>query len=305
MNQYKEFSVTGKLIDWEEAGKMAAEDPIFFKNFRSTEEFIQIVEGTPKLAGEIYINKLLKNQRFKLSVPKVVGSELHGNPKNMILFNLDGSRYSISTTTLRYANNAVNIQYFFPNLISSGSIIEIGAGYGGECKVFNDFNSQSDTSNSSLDWVIYDLLTSEGLIKKWLQLFEYSAKFASIESPIAIKENTLVLSNGALSEMHGKLLEKYFNEIVLKCKYGYFMVNFDEHSAPVGGWTNKYFVEKLISGGKKDAILFKGNKFLDMTDTATSLVVFGHGGNLPKKNGFVENFLIPFIFSLKSKIIHA
>ena len=300
--EYLSNSVSGNMPEWITACEAASLDDEYFKIFRSKAGFMYVVEGTPRLGGQMLLDRLSRNRNFCLAFNKVRESDLYGAPQNLVTVNHEGNYVEISPTTLRYANNACNIVDFFGNLIFDIPIVEIGGGYGGECKIFNDLHQQAHPNCGELDWTFYDLPSSESLIKKWLSIFRYSAKFARLSGSIPrIASDSLVISNGAISEMHGALLDDYFNKVVLPSKYGYFIVNFDEHSLPYGGWSNELFIKKLIEGGKQDAAIFPAEEYLCATDSGHSaLVVFGMGKKRPPKNLPIKSFYI----RIKSKILH-
>ena len=288
------------MPEWITACEAASFDEEYFRIFRSKAEFMYVVEGTPRVGGQMLFDRLSRNRNFCSAFEKILASDYYGAPQNLITVNHEGNCVQISPTTLRYANNACNVVEFFGNLIFDVPIIEIGGGYGGECKIFNDLHHQAHPNCGELNWTFYDLPTSDNLIKKWLSIFQYSAKFANLSSFLPrIETDSLVISNGAISEMHGKLLDKYFQEIVLRSKYGYFIVNFDEHSLPYGGWSNELFVKKLIEGGKKDAAIFSAEDYLCATDAGHSfLVVFGMGKKRPPKNSPIKSILTRMRFKV-------
>lgn len=180
----------------------------------------------------------------------------------MIQFRVGDTAYSLSPTTLRYANNALSCLAIFDEALFASPIYEIGAGYGGEYRVFHEMTSSLGRKMAS--WSIFDLQTSTGLIKRFLEtqgtefpLFQniYSGDSNPPASPI-------VLSNGAISEMRGQLLSDYLEVLVRPAVGGYFITNFESHSLPYGGISTSDFTSILKSMGKKTFLYFQVNGIL-------------------------------------------
>lgn len=167
------------------------------------------------------------------------------------------------------------------NLNSNSSrltISEIGGGYGGEAKVFFDLRHKLNNIKF-ISYEIYDLKSSIQLITKFLKEFGYSVKFKYLNDSkhykIKADSKKLVISNAALSEMWGDLLNSYLKEVVYKADYGYFIVNFDTHSKPYGGISNQDFFDLLKKNGK-NPIWLNADNFLTSFDKGVSkLIIFG------------------------------
>ena len=257
-------SVTGNIPAWL-TSCLRTEDDVFFRRFRSDQAFLDVVEGTPETGGIWNLKRLLKDDLFRKALPLIQQSDHVGSPLRRISF---GS-YSLSPTTIRYANNAANCFRFFPSL---STVYEIGAGYGGDCKIFNDF---AKVSGRTIDWSIFDLPTSQRVIEKFLAQFGYSARFHSLDS-FMFRGPALIISNGALSEMRGSLLERYIEKVVAPCQFGYFITNFDTHSKPFGGWSTDEFLTALNRIGKSPRELHT-ESYLSYFDkqAGSRLIVFG------------------------------
>ncbi|MBA4319486.1 MAG: hypothetical protein C0412_13880, partial [Flavobacterium sp.] len=249
-------AVSAKENDWVKACIDAANDDVFFHTFRSSPAFLRVVEGSPVISGIWNLNRLLKNSIFAKVLPLVKTSDSVGFPSKIIYFksvqkrNIISNKEWLSTTTIRYVNNCLNCLSLFGNKILNGNteIYEIGAGYGGECKIFNDFAMSLYNKSIEESWHIFDLPSSTGLIERFLKQFKYSASFSRLGKRMNINnKDTLVISNGAFSEMSGDLLDSYFDSVISKAKHGYFITNFETHSVPHGGWTTEQFIDKLHS----------------------------------------------------------
>ena len=298
-------SVTANESDWGDACLAAALDDSNFLNFRSEKAFLRVIEGSPTAAGLYNLRRLLKNDRFRKCLPLLQMSDSIGNPQNLVEFKVDGINYRLSPTTIRYANNAINIMTIFgEEILKSGVICEIGGGYGGEACVFNHFSRTIFNASIGNRWKLYDLPTSHLLIRRFLKTFQYEVDI--VEEMDSKWRPDLVISNGAISEMWGDTLKQYLDNIVSRAKRGYFMTNFETASAPFGGITTDKYIAILKGMGKTDALLLPARSFLSDFDhkAGTRLVVFGAGSfgrvlfNHPNKRDIVCIILLDKLFRM-------
>ena len=224
-----------------------------FKFFRRHPIILSGVEGTNYVSLLQNIDFLRDNQTHYVtkSLNLICQSDLVGAPLRTHTFKVNSKLTAINPTTARYTKNWANIIdcFGFETIFQSAKITEIGAGYGGETKVFFDIAKSNKTLSLIGEYEIYDLVSSQKLITRFLKEFGYSVKFNKLKTNNQAKKNIkhLAISNGALSEMRGELLNAYINEVVLNANYGYFIVNFDTHSKPFkGGISNDEFFNILI-----------------------------------------------------------
>lgn len=272
-----ELTCSANIPDWISGCTDAARDDDFFKRFRKSSIFLDVVEGTPKSAGYYNLAKLKNNSDFIASLPKLELSETIGLPLNIIDFKIEKINYSLNPTTIRYANNCCNYINLFGRKIFDNFIYEIGGGYGGECKVMNDYHLSLERGNKITSYHIFDLKSSHALIQKYLHQFGYRVNFLDIEVVPTIETKSLVISNGAISEMRGELLDTYIDLVVKPAAHGYFITNFESHSKPYGGMTTDQFISRLKAVGKFDVKELSAKKYLSYFDyqAGTRLIVFG------------------------------
>ncbi len=133
----------------------ASQSNIFFNNFRSLNDYKGTVEcGSEK--SDIFYDFLLKNASAdtKSHFAEFETLDIIGNPDKKNYQELK----NISATTLRYIIFTDHMQKLF-NLNNTAHIVEIGAGFGGQCFVL----SKLEAFNS---YTIYDLPVVQELIKK-------------------------------------------------------------------------------------------------------------------------------------------
>ena len=206
----------------------------------------------------------------------------------MISFDAVGSSHNLSATTIRYANNAINVLNLLGlEIFRDGIIHEVGGGYGGEVTVFNHFSRSLPGLNLADRWCIYDLPSSYALINKFCHEFGYRV---TIKNDMEVVGNIdLVISNSALSEMWGDTLDKYIKNVVAPARCGYSLTNFESHSVPNGGISTTQFVQKLKDLGKDDVQILSAKNYLSKFDeeAGTKLIVFwfdNHKYDLAKRS---------------------
>ncbi len=281
-------SSLGSSESWLELTKALGNDDYDgFKFFRSHPVMLRDVEATKYISLLQNIDFLRNNETHYVtkSLNLICKSDLVGAPLRTYTFKINNELIAINPTTARYAKNWANIIdcFGFETIFQSTKITEIGAGYGGESKIFFDIANSNNTMSQIGEYEIYDLVSSEKLITRFLKEFGYSIKFNKLKNDNQIKKNLkhLVISNGALSEMRGELLKAYINKVVLNANYGYFIVNFDTHSKPFkGGISNTEFFNILKKNGKNPRWLDE-SIFLTLYDKgASKLIVFGANDKL-------------------------
>ena len=291
-------TVTTNELDWGPACVAAAEENDKFLIFRSTKTFMRVIEGSPKEAGYWNLKRLLCSQLFKKTCPLLQLSDSVGFPGNKIPFSIGKDQYSLCPTTIRYANNALNaINFFGENIIRNGVIYEIGGGYGGEATVFNHFSQSLFETEIGERWCIYDLNSSHALIRRFMHCFGYKV---TIKKDFEITGDIdLVISNGALSEMWGETLDTYIKNVVAPAKCGYFITNFDSHSAPYGGITTIQFVKILKNLGKEDVTILPASQYLSRFDevAGTKLIIFGRGDLYKHKHVYDRSLISKLTFN--------
>jgi len=197
-------SITMQIGDWVKTTKALAEVPEpIFKSFRTLPIFYNVIEGTTFEGGANLLSRLKRNHFFINALDLIRTSE---NFKSSCILkqSIDNKNVDISPTTARYCNNTLNLINIFGLKSLKGNIVEIGGGYGGECKIIQDFGVALTAIPKS--YVILDLPTSIGLIRRYLGTFGYD-KSVEIKSEInhMVNEIDLVISNGAFSEMDREL----------------------------------------------------------------------------------------------------
>lgn len=301
----KGSSVVSSIKEWAAECRKANNNE-YFNSFRRQSIFKKIIEGQPKYSGLGNLKSIISNKYFQQTLAKIEKSDLYGNPENLIEFYLKGKKHFLTPTTIRYTKNTINLINFFSEEIFNQNIFEIGGGYGGEAKIFFDFANSLNGKKCNINYNIFDLPSSYNLIKKWLSIFNYKSNIISINEDFVIPHNSLAISCGAVSEIHGNLLKKYIDKVILPCKFGYFLTNFESHSKPYGGITTNEFIDYLKINGKSDVIQLDNRIYLSYFDYLANsrLIVFGINNKKFKPKLFrgLDNFRLNIIPRFIEKI---
>jgi hypothetical protein len=126
----------------------------------------------------------------------------------------------MSPTTLRYIKVMGDLVNYFGNL-DGLDVVEIGCGYGGQCKIiFDTYNVKSYT--------LIDLPNVLELTKKYLLSLNIDISnilFKDISQLTDNEKYDLFISNYAYTECIDEIREIYTNKILYKSKMGYLTAN--------------------------------------------------------------------------------
>ena len=131
------------------------------------------------------------------------------------IYNIEG--IDVCPGTLRFVKVLGDIKSFNPK-----KIIEIGSGYGGQCKIIKDY--------LDVEYTLIDLPESLSVGKAYLKYFNVDATYISSEN-ISLEESyDLVISDYCISELSYDGISFYIDNVVSKCKNGYFTINNDQET---------------------------------------------------------------------------
>lgn len=193
-----------------------------FKNFRRSKIYCQIVELTRRDQGQIYVDELMESSPDLLE-PKIIKefkkNDIWGNPMCYDYKNIG----VISPTTLRYINVLSDIRKIFPSL-DKKSVCEIGAGYGGQCRILSSFFDIDS-------YTIVDLKPVLSLIQRYLGNYPLNTviKYKTMHE-LEPKSYDFILSNYAFAELTKEVQDIYFKKVIAQSKSGYMIYN--EGSTP-------------------------------------------------------------------------
>ena len=194
------------------ACKLFVEDDKSFETFKRHPHYTEILEHSSK-AQALDCIKYISGSALDLSKLYLLeANDEQGSPN---LAHYDNPAFdNISPSTIRYIKVLAEIVDTFGNL-DSGDIVEIGVGYGGQCKVINDYFNVGS-------YQLVDLDVVEQLSEKYLSKYGY--KNLCFGKPYK-DEYDLVISNYAITECDRAVQIDYIDNVLNKSKHGYITYN--------------------------------------------------------------------------------
>ena len=189
----------------------AANSDEFFKQFKSHPAYRHVLEHVSFEEGQQYLKEIDIDYLDKLE--EVKENDSLGSP---VIYEYP-SVGEISPTTIRYIKNTSDIINKFGT--SFNSIVEIGGGYGGLCKVLSSFIKFEQ-------YLLLDLEECNLLSRKYLSHFNLPTLSYRSEEIDEIDENfDLLISNYAFSECHKEVQQDYIERFIKKSNNFYIMHN--------------------------------------------------------------------------------
>lgn len=195
--------------------KLAAYDAGVFKTFRCQQAYREIVETVGYDLGVLFAQEIRSKYIHLLPFfDKICAEDEVGGPLRYFYPEIG----LISPTVLRYVKVVGDLQREFGSL-NNLSIVEIGGGFGGQCKVINDICG-------FCDYTIIDLPECTPLITRYLSCFSIqNVKTISCNDLQESKKYDLVISNYAFSEIN-RLGQSYYMEMIINlAPCGYVIYN--------------------------------------------------------------------------------
>jgi len=193
--------------------KLAVEHDDVFKVFKRSKYYTALGHERQE-HGQMYLDIIKKTAEGLLEYfPTFQESDTIGNP---IVFPYSVGQFS--PTTLKYIKVLADLRNFFGGL-NKLDIVEIGGGYGGQCKI------TSDVYVPNL-YTIIDLDVAVPLIKKCLEALNVEHCCVLTQDQISSdKKYDLVISNCAFSEVSKNLQRCYIDKILASAQRGYITYN--------------------------------------------------------------------------------
>lgn len=187
-----------------------------FGQFRRKNSYREILEHLNFRQGSKYLHSIQELQNklgLDLNWEELRRNDEVGNPIKY-KFSEAGK---ISPTTLRYVNVGLQIQELFG--ASLNSLVEVGAGYGGQARILDELLKISK-------YTIFDLPEVNELIAKYLSHYklDLNLEFDDVLK-VTGKKWDLAISNYAFSELPKELQIKYVKDIFLNSRRGFVIMN--------------------------------------------------------------------------------
>ena len=226
----------------------AVTDDSVFAKFKSIKEYTWALEHVSQEFGLEYL-EVIKDEfpNFKRYIRRFVRNDRIGNPTKYWYADV---RRNVSPTTLRYVKVLSDIINNFDTL-DGKDIVEIGCGYGGQCKIIHDYFKPKS-------YTIIDLPDVLLLAEKYVGEF-------GIKPILRIPQETtstgydFFISNYAFTEVPRAEQMFYAEHIIKHSKSGYMTCNF-MIDRECGGRMRKEEIMALQDGCVIDEIPLTGSK---------------------------------------------
>lgn len=194
----------------------ASKDDDVFNIFKTLPQYKDILEHTSPQMGIEYLSIIERDNPNLLdygNIEKFKENDTYGGSDKWLY-----SDILISPSTLRYIKVLSDLIKIFGNL-DGFRIAEIGGGYGGQCKIINDYFNIKN-------YHIVDLPEVNLLSEKYLKKLNINnVRFSSSENLIP-EDYDLIISNYAYTELDRELQDIYKLNIIDNSKNGYLTCNF-------------------------------------------------------------------------------
>lgn len=195
--------------------KAAVTDKKVFETFRREPDYIRVVEACGRRHGVDYLSVIRREYTHLMPyLPLFSTSDSVGFPKR---FYYKGARRSFSATTLRYIKVLGDLEKLFGSLTDI-DIVEIGGGYGGQCKIIYDIWKPRS-------YTIVDLPEALAISEKYLRHFKIEDVIYKTPRTNFKNSYSLCISNYAFSEVDFNYQRKYAEKIIKYCDRGYMTCN--------------------------------------------------------------------------------
>jgi len=207
----------------------AVNNDTIFQNFKQDYNFKTVLEHVTYELGIKYISYIKKltegdSKLTNLTWNKYIENDIYGNPikydySNQLKEIQNISTYTISPSTLRYICFGLQIYNYIKQLGKNEiSIIEVGGGYGGQCKVLFDICEQFNITIKK--YTLIDLDSMSKLQQKYLNKLNIKNIVTLSNKDYFNKlDDTydLFISNYALGEFTTNVQTSYINTVLNRC----------------------------------------------------------------------------------------
>lgn len=199
--------------------KKALTDEYVFNNFKTTPLFTKILEHTSEFNGHQYASSIIKNYNkyyHILDWKKLKENDIIGHPFIIDFPELQLNECHYSPSTIHYIHSGL---FFIENVlkhVDKINILEIGGGYGGQCKILLDICKMTNIEVEN--YGIIDLEYVSKLQNKYLNSFEYTNvqyfEFENMKDFGIFKNYNVLFSSYGLSEFTTEIKNFYIDNIV-------------------------------------------------------------------------------------------
>jgi hypothetical protein len=195
----------------------AATDDAVFARFRRAPVYVDTLEHVTREQGAAYIEAIRRDSPDLLTDPARL---YHVNDKlgTPLLYEYEATG-PVSPVTLRYLKVVSDLRLLFGDL-SRLDIVEIGVGYGGQCRLITQYWPVGS-------YTLIDLAPALALARRYLSGLATDAELR-FEAPDQVQAGSydLCISNYAFSELTKPVQQSYADAVVSRSERGYMTCNF-------------------------------------------------------------------------------
>ncbi|MBM3198333.1 MAG: putative sugar O-methyltransferase [Chlamydiae bacterium] len=232
--------------DYPEFCQQVAEDANLFQIFKSHPRYQHMLEHVSYTTGVQYLEAIEKKYPFILEqIEKHKENDKFGSPDTYFF----GKTYGIlSPTTLRYMKVAGDLFSLFGSL-EGQSIIEIGVGYGGQCKILSNLWNFDK-------YTLIDLPEACQLAKLYLAKLDIkNVCFFGNQEISQPMHCDLLISNYAFSEISSDEQLNYIKHVINGARNGYMTCNFISDHFSIHSLSLEELLRLLQKPGREVSIL--------------------------------------------------
>jgi SAM-dependent methyltransferase len=213
----------------------AANDDEFFRIFKTNPVYNGILEHVSEEQGRLYLDYIKNNSPELLeNINSFKENDTHGGT----MLSAYPEIGEISPSTLRYIKVLSDLKNIFGNL-DGKKIIEIGAGYGGQCLIINKLFKPSE-------YTIVDLNEASALSVRYLRENNICPRIIEIQDIANLDEDfDIIISNYAYSELTKELQDLYYNKIIKRSSNGYLTYNFISDICNIDSYRKNEILDKF------------------------------------------------------------
>lgn len=237
--------------------RQAAADDKVFAGFRRNRDFVNIMEHVDRTNALKYIDEIKSHKRNLLKhMDKFRINDSVGNP---VVEEFEPPFGKLAPTTIRYIKVLHDLYRMFGSL-KGKDVVEIGPGYGGQCRlVMEAFDVGS--------YSVVDLPECMSMSRKYLEKCRTPVdKFSMLDAAkLPDRKYYLAVSNYAFSECTREIQDLYIQKIMKNSLRGYITCNFISDRFNIQSYPAGELMKKLSGAGvqakmaEEVPLTFKGN----------------------------------------------
>jgi putative sugar O-methyltransferase len=249
--------------------------PDNFVDFRAISDWAIWEDGSSRV-GEVSLKKIHAKRfenEFYSNITKIKKNDLIGNPTLHNFKNLQ----ALSSSSIQYALDALSIKRLvlksFENDLKQISVIEIGAGFGGLCRILSEFIPIQSYTIIDLPEA---LEIQKMYLKNYSEIFNKTIFINALdgEKVARLNDPDLVISCAALAELSRETQLDYNNQIIHKSQLAYISYNtlFRDDSRKIfftllKSWSKNYRISSWVG--------LQGT-YLEMSKSENSIHRYAH-----------------------------